>query len=32
MPLKGPTGVVFSRLKIVFRYDLTPISRGSTTR
>jgi len=23
--LKGPTGGVFSRLKIVFRYDLTPI-------
>ncbi len=25
MPLRGPTGGVFERLKIVFRYDLTPI-------
>lgn len=25
MPLRGPTGGVFSRLKIVFRYDLSPI-------
>ena len=25
MPLKGPTGSVFERLKIVFRYDLEPI-------
>src|SRR3982074_781129 len=25
MPLHGPTGGVFERLKIVFRYDPTPI-------
>lgn len=24
-PLKGPTGAVFERIKIVFRYDLSPV-------